>query len=488
MGRFLFVILFLSVSVVVYSQPFRAVVASDGSGTHTSVQAAINDCPDGERSLIFIKNGTYNEQISIGSKDTASKQIISLIGESANDVIITSNGDRGENNSDKTIYDIVTAQIYASDFYAENITIANTAGKDKSVGQAEALYTASDRQTFKNCRLLGHQDTYKSNDGVRFYFKDCFIEGTVDFIYGGGVVFFDSCTINSVRDGGYITAPAEGLTIKRTETAIGTFLRYGLIFRNCNLTANEGVAEGSYYLGRPWKTTAGAYYFNCRMGKHINSKGWMEWDGNESTASFCEYNSMDADGNLLDVSGRVSWSLQLPQADVDALFQPESLYKRAKPAVVYDPSTVCAAPSAPSVVNINGKTVSWSAVDGVVGYIILNNGRFESATSNLSYTCSGTGAYSVKSVSTTGALSEAKSAVAAVKSQIERKTSIYVSNGKLNLLENASVEIFSIVGQKVYASGSFTKVKNIQGLQHGIYIVKGKTQQGKTFAQRVVVK
>ena len=95
--------------------------------------------------------------------------------------------------------------IYAPDFYVENITFENTSGP---VGQAVACFVSADRAYFKNCRFLGFQDTlYTYGKGVRQYYEDCYIEGTVDFIFGWSTAVFNRCHIHSKRDG-YVTAPS----------------------------------------------------------------------------------------------------------------------------------------------------------------------------------------------------------------------------------------------------------------------------------------
>jgi pectin methylesterase-like acyl-CoA thioesterase len=197
------------------SQVFKYVVAIDGSGDYTSIQSALNACPDGLTSMIFIKDGTYNEQVTLGSKTAASTKRISLIGESYGGVLITHSQSRASSGS-PTYSDVCTVKLYASDFYAENISIQNAAG---ATGMAEALYTAGDRQIFRNCKVLGYQDTYRSKKGTRGYFKNCWLEGAVDFIYAGGTLFFDDCTINCVNGGGHIVAPEDSYTTKTSSVS-----------------------------------------------------------------------------------------------------------------------------------------------------------------------------------------------------------------------------------------------------------------------------
>ena len=91
--------------------------------------------------------------------------------------------------------------VLGDDFRAENITFQNTSGDH---GQALALRVDGDRASFKNCRMLGWQDTLMMNQG-RQYFADCYIEGRVDFIYGSATGVFAKCEIKS-KNGGHVTA------------------------------------------------------------------------------------------------------------------------------------------------------------------------------------------------------------------------------------------------------------------------------------------
>jgi len=479
----LFFSLLMFTSAFANAQPFRFIVAADGSGTHTTVQLAIDACPDNERSLIFVKNGTYYGQIYLGTKTVASTKLISLIGESRGQVILT---------YDKSLpmvtkfEDATTFQIYGKDFYAENITFENTAGV--LAGQALALYTAGDRATFKNCYLKGFQDTYRSKKGTRAYLKDCKIEGTVDFIYAGGTVFFDYCQLHCLQGGGYIAAPEDAyLTIPRSATVCDKFIRLGFIFRNCDITAQAGVADNSYFLGRPWNVTAGAYYLNCKLGKHINSKGWKEWNGSETTASFAEYNSMNADGTPADVSGRVSWSFQLPEEDVTNLFTTAGIYARIS-SELYQPEPLCIAPAATSYVTVVKNNISWLPVNGAVGYVVLKNGKYLTSVSELTFTDNSgvSGLYSIKTVGALGVMSDATSSSTA---NVEIKKGVLyatVANGMINISKQATVSIYSVTGEKI-ASVLDCFSLPINHLAKGIYILKMKDMNGNLANQKIII-
>lgn len=480
-----FLLLLLSVMVATLgSQPFRCIVATDGSGTHSSIQAAIDDCPDGERSLIFIKKGIYPEQISIGNKNTSSTKLLSLIGEHPDSVIITNSRYRSTANG-LSFYDVVTVQIFAVDFYAENLTIENVAG---NMGQAEALFTGADRQTFKNVKLKSYQDTYRSKKGTRGYFKNCWIEGAVDFIYAGGVLFFDDCTIHCVAGGGYITAPEDAaFTIPKLQTASDKFLRLGFIFRNCDITAGAGVTAGSYYLGRPWNSMAGSFYLNCTLGPHINSKGWKEWNGNETTSSFAEYQSVDPNGNPIDISQRVAWSFQLPQSDVENHFTTQAIYKRVS-STVYNPDSICIAPESPGVLTREGNTLSWQAVNDVAGYIILKDGSYYASTTETAYTLSDAveGNFSVVSIGRWGQLSSA-GAISAIHTPNSEQWIISQDESQIRFDRPLRIRAFTVEGRLVYQSEQYLEKLDTHKLQAGILLLNMRDASGRQHKEKLII-
>lgn len=485
MKKYLLILIFLHVFYLANAQPFNFIVANDGSGTDASIQSAIDKCPDNVRSIIFIKNGTYNEQVSLGSKATASLKVISLIGESTTGVVITHNQSRASSGS-PTFEDICTVKLYANDFYAENITIQNTAG---NTGMAEALYTAGDRQTFKNCRILGYQDTYRSKKGTRGYFLNCWIEGAVDFIYAGGVEFFDNCTINCVKGGGYITAPEDAiLTIPKSLTVCDKFLRVGFFFRNCNITANPDVADNSYYLGRPWNSTSGSFYLNCKLGRHINPVGWKEWNGNETSSSFAEYNSMDANGLPIDVSKRVSWSFQLPQEDVENLLSAEAIYSRVS-TTPYNPFSLVITPSAPATLELSGKNLSWTSVAGVAGYVLFKDGNYLGSTSSTAFTdeTATGGVYTVKSIGIAGQLSQMPVYVTALKNVQDHKIIAIYKNKSLIFSESVSVNIFSMDGKLLSSNKSFLNSLSIENINEGPCFIQMINPDGIQSIEKLII-
>ena len=277
-----------------YVRHYDFVVAKDGSGDFFSVQEAINAVPDfrkNVRTTILVKRGVYKEKIVI----PASKINLSLIGEDGSVLSYDDYADKLNCFGEKTgTSGSASCYIYAPDFYAENLTFENTSGP---VGQAVACFVSADRAYFKHCRFLGWQDTlYTYGKGCRQYYEDCYIEGTVDFIFGWSTAVFNRCHIHS-KTKGYVTAPSTDQGQK-----------YGYVFYDCRLTADEGVT--GVYLSRPWRPYAQAVFVRCDLGGHIMPAGWNNWGNveNEKTAFYAEYQSRGAGANP---KARASFSHQL---------------------------------------------------------------------------------------------------------------------------------------------------------------------------------
>ncbi|WP_069658584.1 pectinesterase family protein [Arcticibacter eurypsychrophilus] len=307
-------LLFVFFAGSIYAQkvkyPKEITVSQNGNNDYKTIQEAINSVRDlgQERVTIFIKNGTYKEKILIPS----SKTNLTLIGESAENTIIT-----GDDYSGKVIstgkdavgldkistFTSSTVLIQGNGITLENLTIENTAGR---VGQAVALHVEGDKITVKNCRILGNQDTlYTADESSRQYYENCYIEGTTDFIFGEATVVFQSCTIKSLADS-YITAAATRPDQK-----------FGYVFFDCTLTADPGVKV--VYLGRPWRPFAKTVFIRTEMGSHIIPEGWNPWKGDvmfpdkEKTAYYGEYASKGP-GAL--TAQRVEWSKQLSKKEL----------------------------------------------------------------------------------------------------------------------------------------------------------------------------
>ena len=184
----------------------------------------------------------------------------------------------------------------------KNCIFENTAGRGEDVGQAIALYLDGDGITLENCVLRGHQDTlflaplpekeiipggfigpkqFTERKRRTYHFKNCVIEGGVDFIFGGATAYFDGCEFVSVEEG-YIFAPSTPEDVE-----------VGFVATNCKFTAMDNVSEGSCYIARPWRNHAYVCLENCCLGEHINASGFDDWGKTEAheTVRFLEYGS-----------------------------------------------------------------------------------------------------------------------------------------------------------------------------------------------------
>ncbi|MDO4980817.1 MAG: pectinesterase family protein [Prevotellaceae bacterium] len=310
-----------------YDNPDTIVVARDGTGEFRNISEAIEVCRAfmDYHKVIYVKRGTYKEKLEIPTHLTN----IEICGEDALTTIIT--WDDHANIMMPSAYDPIaierhptadtqhptpsnyhpigtfrtfTLRVCGSDITLKNITIENNSAR---LGQAVALHTEGDRLRFIGCRFLGHQDTvYTGRGGTRLLFRDCYIEGTTDFIFGPSTAWFENCTIKS-KANSYITAASTPADVE-----------YGYVFNRCRLIADEGVTK--VYLGRPWRPYAYTLFMNCTLGSHIVPAGWENWRNpdNEKTARYAEYNNSGEGANT---KQRVAWSRQLTKKEVEKIPQ-----------------------------------------------------------------------------------------------------------------------------------------------------------------------
>ena len=281
-----------------YFTCYDIVVAKDGSGDYMTVQEAIDAVPAYRKvpTTIYVRNGSYCEKVVVPE----SKAFIRMVGENVTNTIITFDDYSGRLNrfgEPMGTSGSATFYVYAPSFEARNLTFANTAGP---VGQAVAMLVKGDRAAFYNCRFLGNQDTlyaYGQQNGTqsRQYYESCYIEGTVDFIFGWATAVFNNCEIHSVNNG-YLTAAS---------TPQNQSLGY--LFYRCRLTAEPGVTA---YLGRPWRDYAQTVFRECEIGAHILPEGWHNWNKKkaEKTSFYAEYKNRGVGASL---DKRVGWMHKL---------------------------------------------------------------------------------------------------------------------------------------------------------------------------------
>lgn len=490
------------------AQVYDFVVAKDGTGNFTTIQAALDAVPaSGVRNTIFIKKGIYEEKVFLGNRWVEqNNKIVSLIGEHPDSVVITWSDYLGKSipypgkttNITADGLTCPTFTVTGLDFYMENITVKNPS----TTAQAVALYQTADRQILKNCKILGNQDTHRTKKGRRFFYYKTDVEGGVDFIYAGGTAYFYQCNIISNRNG-YITAP-EDITYMAT-LSTGKTLRYGFFFKDCDLLAKPSVSAGSVYLGRPWGPQCGSIFLECRLGNHINTAGWAEMSGNSTSASFGEYKSLNATGTaLVPVGGRVNWSMQLTEADVNNYLLLQKIYAAVTTSSSFDPVSMVIAPTPVGSVVRTGQSLSWNAVSNVKGYVVYANGSVIGFTTSTNYTDTATRStpalYTVRSVGMHGNLSVPDGAVDLVTAaninlaintvetsvqQPQLKRIHPILNDHQLLFEHATdVTLFNLFGKALFHNAQVRSC-DLSAYPSGLYLVKANDALNGSYAAKI---
>ncbi len=451
---------------------YDAVVAADGSGDYLTVIEAIEAAPTGRTSpwLIFVKAGYYKGHVEIPT----TKPYIYLIGEDKETVTIT---DELLCGGDNAVHVSLGATVVAkaSDFYAEGISFENEYGVQQNAGpQALAMYTNNDRACFYNCKLRSYQDTYLTSTNSLtdlHYLKDCFIEGAVDFIYGAGDVYFDECTINIVRtSGGYIVAPNHP-----TGTA------WGYVFDHNTITAPTTPASStSVWLGRPWHNACKTVFLYTTAEVTIPAAGWYETMGTIPEI-FADYKTMDADGNLLDLSNRID-TYYYTDDDGTVVYGTAKNSLTDEEAAEYtytnvlsgsdywNPREIMEAVNAPANLSIVEGVMSWEAVQYAMCYVVLKNGAALDFTTDCTYTIadySESDTYTVRAANEYGSLG----AKAAIESNDEAEPEQDGPVGRQDDEQSNSVAQISTGGLSIVAIYN-TAGQQLSSLHPGICLLR----------------
>lgn len=480
------------------SKLYDAVVATDGTGDYTTIQDAIDAAPNSRAMpwLIFVKTGKYTGHVNIPE----AKSFLHLIGQDTENVVISDDRLSGDDGNPNTpVYHVslgATVVVNASDCYFENITFQNSFGYENQSGpQALAVYTNNDRITFKNCTMRSYQDTYLTSTksvSDRHYLMNCRIEGAVDYIYGAGDVFFDECTLYNTRlAGGYIVAPSH-----RTGTL------WGYVFNNCIIDGNPGVVT---YYGRPWKDSPKTVFLNSLLKCNVYSVGWYYKMG-AIPAIFADYGTMDASGNLVDLSNRIS-SYEYDVKDANgnvietitgtaknsltdeeaATYTFENVMLRAGDS--WNPKVLTESTEAPAGLLLTGNVLSWTAVPYAMCYVVTRNEVVVGFTTDATFTDANMVAgadytYSIQAASESGALSLRSAQVSNNKTdvksnminnlQVLSKTGGFIVTG---LPATSTLTIYTISGQVVNQRKSGQTTEEFD-LPTGTYLVKVSAHDG----------
>ena len=448
---------------------FDAVVAQDGTGNYKTVQEAIDAAPTGRIApwLIFVKNGTYEELVTIPEN----KPFIHLIGQDKEKTVICywiNNGGTNDigweystnNPNSKTYGKQGVVQVNSTDFYTENISYIDSYGVERQAGpMGLAMSSRNDRQAFNNCQFRSFQDTWYTdvrNSSARQYVNNCLIEGAVDFYYGAGDNFIENSTFRLAREGSVIVAPSH---------QAGT--KWGYVMVN-NVIDGKG---GANKLGRAWQNQPMAVWINTTLKTTIAPEGWSEW--HIAPKLFAEYNTMDADGQPVDLNNRrTTYKVdddklapgETSPVTRQAILSAEEAAKYTYEAVTsgnddWNPRKFFEPVEAPAeVVYANGK-LTWKAVPYAICYLVIDaEGNVVGMTKDDEYAIAEAGTYTLRSVNEYGSLGES------INFEVTEDMTTGIQDEKNIQVPCVETQVYDLQGRKMADSQ----------LQRGIYLLNGK--------------
>ncbi|CAI5992400.1 unnamed protein product [Closterium sp. NIES-64] len=255
-----------------------------GSGEqYSSVKSAVDAAPAKGRFVIYIKAGTYDEVVQFDNEG------IIFVGDGPDKTIIT--GSKSMGGGSGTTFKSATVGANRDNFVALGVKFVNTAGRENE--QAVAMRASGDASAFFECAFEAFQDTLYVDAG-RQYYKNCYVGGTIDFIFGDAAVVLDSIDIRLHTSHSFVTITASG-----RDTNGPT----GIVIRNSKISADPGVTD--VYLGRPWKDCARVVYVDTYMPAELNADGWSTWGGD--TRGSCVYYAEKGSTGPGARTSRASW-------------------------------------------------------------------------------------------------------------------------------------------------------------------------------------
>ena len=427
------------------------VKAGDAQGFMTALEIANgnNAAANAARTFIFLPNGTYD----LGDKclTPISGNNISIIGESMDNTIIVNKPEVEGIGVTATLFNTSTG------LYMQDLTLKNAYPFDKSTGRAVCLQDKGTQTICKNVKMLSYQDTYYSNNNKgQYYFENSDIHGIVDFICGGGDVFFNKCTLTlEPGKGSYITAPyTDGSD-------------YGYVFDGCKIV---GSATDSFTFGRSWGGTAKCAFLNTILDKNaaanIASTRWTTGGMNVVAKNFFEYNTVDENGKVISPAENiVKFTKDKEVSEYNTIITAEKAaeFSLDKVFTNWKPADLAAQKSASAATESNGK-LAWEG-DAQM-YIVLKDGNFFAMTAEKSLDIAGaTGTWSVRAANEMGGFGKMTSVVTGIKNIAAADEAATVSTA-----------IFSVSGAQQ------------NSLQKGINIVVKTLADGSKKTEKVIMK
>lgn len=352
---------------------FDFVVGVDGDFKAAIAKAAASGASESKRFIIFLPNGEYDLTRLTGDehgKTTFSPSHVSIIGQSLENTTISNTTDTEGISTTATLYFPKNNDMYMQDITLKNKSTFSTSSAARQVALQQ---NEGDKFIYKNVRLLSGQDTYYTKKG-RTYWEGGEIDGTVDFICGGGDVFFEGTKLVMTRNGGYITAsqnPGD----------------WGYVFNNTTIAVSNNSFNGTFYLGRSWGH-AKVVFLNTKMVAQPAAEGWYK-NMNSAPVVYGEYNSKDGNGNPVNTSRRRTYfdgSKDGSVATLKTVWDANDAAKYTLANVLggtdkWAPNKLTAQVAAPKI-SQEGANIVWGDDDNAICWAVFVNGKYHSNTTS----------------------------------------------------------------------------------------------------------
>ena len=383
----------------------QGATAAESGSNLLSMLEQVNGIQGSDRVKIYLPNGLYDLGETVLT--AISRNNVSLIGQSMDGTIIKNAPDR----SIEGIGTTATLVNTSTGLYMQDLTLQNALDYYGAVaggqvgGRAVCLWDKGKQTICKNVKMLSYQDTYYSNSNSQFYWETSEIHGTVDYLCGGGDVYYNECTfvnesraLNSKSGSDVIAAPYTDSSSK-----------FGYVFNNCTI---ENLAA-SFSLGRSWGGLSKLTYLNTTINQpnEIISSRFTLAGMNVAAYSFKEYNSKDTEGNIVSPASLTeTFTHNNGNYTYDIILSAEeaAAYTLDKVFPNWTPASQTVQQAAPANLKFDGETLSWDAAEGANFWAIIKNGVLVDITTTTSYAVDDVEAeYSVRAANAAGGLGEA---------------------------------------------------------------------------------
>ena len=325
---------------------------------------------------------------------------ISFIGEDRDATIVTQTldnklefaGQFGTTNVYDGIGNSEVLQLTGNDYYFQDITVKS--GMNDARGRNLAVQDRGTRNIYKNTLLYGYQDTWtsNSNNGL-YYFEGGQVRGRTDYLCGKGDAYFNGVELRQLK-GGYAAVPSTPASV-------------GWVFKDCIISGDESGVNGNYTLGRPWGSgTPVAVFIDTRMNVTPSAIGWNEMS-NGWPKRFAEWNSKNANGSTVDLSGRKTTfgdgHANNPRLTAEEAAEYSDM---AKMFGDWQPTLLTEQAPVPTNLTATGTTLTWDDSDYAMLWAICRDGLVVDFTTVPTYTITENGSYSIRAANEMGGLSE----------------------------------------------------------------------------------